>query len=933
MHGVYAPSLVSASFVIASIASFTALELSRRVATLSGPPRLMWLAAGSFAMGSGIWTMHFVGMLAYSMPVAFSYDVWITVGSLLIGIAASAFAIHVASRKFNSNSGFALGAAILGTGIAGMHYTGMAAMQMQARIEYDPLIAAASILVAVFPAYAALKISFTLASASEKSSFRIKAAAALLMGVAIASMHYTGMSAATYVAVDHPAVAAVVDTDSDWMAGIVTVATLLLLGIMHLTLFFHFKLGTQEQLRKNLELAIDERTRELRRSKVKVEREAEVRWRAQREAAHFGRILDESTNEIYTFDAETWLFLKVNKGARANLGYSKEQLLQMTPLDLEPQFSKSSFDAVLEPLRTGVEKSIQFEANHKRADGTCYPVDVILQYTRVTDAPVFVAVIRDISEKKHTHALIKASEARYEAAIELMPDAHIIFDDHGQITSFNAAAEEIFGYVNKDIIGQNISLLTPEPHRSALDDHLRRHHEMGKTKIMGAPREQGMFGCRQDGSEFPISLLVQKFDTDEGVFFSGIIRDVSQRAEVEAHNRHLRAMVEQATDYIAIMNVDQTIVYMNPQAELETGLKFSEIQGRVFDDLNIRRSAPSIYEAAYATLERGEVWTGRMRTESTDGRKTDSDTIMSPLKNESGEMTHYLTIARDITERIQLQEQLAQARQLESIGQLAAGVAHEINTPTQYVGDNTRFLQDAFDDLGNLIDKLAELTAKADTSVPTETLRQMLKDADVEYLRKEIPRAVEQSLEGVSRVTKIVRAMKDFSHPSQEMTSVDLNRAIESTITIAAHEWKYVAKLETDLDPELPWVFCLPGEFNQVILNLLINASHAIAETEEDEAKGTITISTCQVDGWAEIRIADTGSGMPEEVKVRIFDPFFTTKDVGKGTGQGLSIAYTAIVEKHSGTITVVSEPGAGTCFTIRLPLEDKSVDESLVAA
>jgi len=194
-----------------------------------------------------------------------------------------------------------------------------------------------------------------------------------------------------------------------------------------------------------------------------------------------------------------------------------------------------------------------------------------------------------------------------------------------------------------------------------------------------------------------------------------------------------------------------------------------------------------------------------------------------------------------------------------------------------------------------------------------------------------VPRALEQTLEGVERVTKIVRAMKEFSHPAQEMTPLDLNAAIQSTLTVASNEWKYVAELSTDFDPALPPVNCLPGEFNQVILNIIVNAAHAISDVLHKASgdKGVITVTTRKLDGWAEICIADTGTGMPEEVKARIFDPFFTTKEVGKGTGQGLSIAHNVVVNKHAGKIEVDSEPGRGTCFTIRLPLEDPTSVEA----
>ena len=182
-------------------------------------------------------------------------------------------------------------------------------------------------------------------------------------------------------------------------------------------------------------------------------------------------------------------------------------------------------------------------------------------------------------------------------------------------------------------------------------------------------------------------------------------------------------------------------------------------------------------------------------------------------------------------------------------------------------------------------------------------------------------------MEGLERIAKIVRAMKEFSHPSVEKGATDINRAIESTITVARNEWKYVADMVTNFDPDLPPVPCLKGEFNQVILNILVNAAHAIADLSGSgsDVKGTITVSTRHDDQWVETRIADTGPGIPDEIRTKIFDHFFTTKEVGKGTGQGLSIAYNVVVNKHGGTISVDSTVGQGTCFIIRLPILDSN--------
>ena len=281
-----------------------------------------------------------------------------------------------------------------------------------------------------------------------------------------------------------------------------------------------------------------------------------------------------------------------------------------------------------------------------------------------------------------------------------------------------------------------------------------------------------------------------------------------------------------------------------------------------------------------------------------------------PLRDENGMVIGIIGVGFDITERKFAEQRLAQSEHLESIGRLAAGVAHEINTPIQYLNDSVYFIREAMQDLLAHNAKLAAMLP-----APPE------EDEDIEDLKKDLPPALDRVVDGLGRIAEIVRSMKEFSHVDQrEMSRVDLNRAINSTLIIARSEYKYVADVETDFQ-ELPPVTCHGGQINQVVLNLVVNAAHAIA----DKVKGTpemglITVKTCIEDGFAVVSISDTGGGIPEAIRKRIFEPFFTTKEVGKGTGQGLSIAHN-VIKAHGGTLDFVTEIGKGTTFTVRLPL------------
>jgi signal transduction histidine kinase len=300
--------------------------------------------------------------------------------------------------------------------------------------------------------------------------------------------------------------------------------------------------------------------------------------------------------------------------------------------------------------------------------------------------------------------------------------------------------------------------------------------------------------------------------------------------------------------------------------------------------------------------------------------------------------TERVAFVVDISERKHLEQQLRHAQKLEAVGSLAAGMAHEINTPIQFVGDNARFLQDSFHGIADLIDRYEELCEEADQGAVRpellERARTAREKADWAYLRTEVPKALEQMLDGVGRVATIVRAMKEFSHVDQsvEKTAADLNKALESTLVVARNELKFVAEVETHYG-ELPLVMCHLGDLNQVFLNLLVNAAHAIGDAVKGTGeKGRIGVRTKQEEEWVEIAISDTGTGVPERIRERIFDPFFTTKEVGKGSGQGLALARAIVMEKHGGTLTFETEMGKGTTFYVRLPVNSAREAKELVA-
>jgi signal transduction histidine kinase len=290
---------------------------------------------------------------------------------------------------------------------------------------------------------------------------------------------------------------------------------------------------------------------------------------------------------------------------------------------------------------------------------------------------------------------------------------------------------------------------------------------------------------------------------------------------------------------------------------------------------------------------------------------------------ELGERNQQLERELEAIRRLELE--LRQAEKLRAVGQLAAGIAHEINTPIQFVGDSVHFLRSAF---GSILEStlrgralLTALDAGADIGDAREAYRASLEEADADYLLDEAPKAFSHAVEGLNRVAQIVTAMKEFGRPDQrDKTVADINRCVESTLTVAHNELKYAADVTVDLG-NLPLIACYPGDLSQVVLNLLVNAAHAVSDRFGVNERGRIRVETRHEGDSVVIRISDTGSGIAEEHRARLFEPFFTTKALGRGTGQGLAISRSIVVEKHGGSLSFRTELGVGTTFEVRLPI------------
>lgn len=396
------------------------------------------------------------------------------------------------------------------------------------------------------------------------------------------------------------------------------------------------------------------------------------------------------------------------------------------------------------------------------------------------------------------------------------------------------------------------------------------------------------------------------------------------RKKTEDELRTLSAVAEHADESIVILASDGGIAWVNPAFERSRRLRCADITGCRPSEVFRGCDDPAMYRSIAEFVRDGNTWKGRMHTEVADGRVVTEDVVVSPVLREGQPApTGYVMLMHDVTERVALEAQVAQSQKIEAVAQLAAGVAHEINTPAQYVDGNIRFLEGAFATLTETLDKIAaQARSSGNGVVQVADLSRLLEHSEIGYLRTEVPLAIRQTIEGISRVSNIVQSMKELTEPAPDFVPVNLNAVIEGAVEVARNEWVDIADIRLELDPDLPFVPCRPESINQVVINLLANAACAIAENSAARGAGSghIVVATRKVVAGVEISVTDDGVGMTEAVQKRIFDPFFTTRPVGKGSGRGLAVVH-SVITKHGGSISVDSAPGRGSCFRCRLSL------------
>jgi len=648
------------------------------------------------------------------------------------------------------------------------------------------------------------------------------------------------------------------------------------------------------------------------------------------------RAITENADELIAVTDRRGTILYTSPAYQKHLGYSPDDLAGAHLLEhVHPDDREMIRRRSKHAMEPGTNTNVQIRLQHK--DGSWRTVDSHGSIVRNAQNGVerFVTTSRIIDEWLAARVILEEREEQLQLILDSTAEAIFGIDRDGNCTFCNTAFLRVLQYQSVDeLLGKNIHLLI---HHSRNDGSTYPIEECAIYKALAHGEEIRVDGevlWRADGTSFPAeywSHPVLKNGEIVGLVVTFI--DITERKNAEAHLREAHKESELVINSVPtiLIGLDTSgrITQWNLAAREVFGLVPADVRGKSLLNCGIKWLDQDIEAKIYEWLDAKSVCRVDNIHFQKDGETRLLGFTVTPVEFANQSASAVLIIGADTTQRKAMEEQLRQSQKLEAIGQLAAGIAHEINTPTQFVGDNTTFIKDSWQTISSLLKEAKGIREEiAVGPLGAEKLAhfgEAWDAADFDYLESEVPRAIDQTLEGIKRVANIVKAMKEFSHPGSELKKpIDINHAIETTLTVARNEWRYVADVKTYFG-ELPMVPCLAGEFNQAILNLIINAAHAIGDVVGHGAgkKGLITLRTRRDGEWVEISIQDTGIGIPESIASRVFEPFFTTKAVGRGTGQGLTLVHGVVVKKHGGKIWFETKEKKGTTFFIRLPLND----------
>lgn len=574
----------------------------------------------------------------------------------------------------------------------------------------------------------------------------------------------------------------------------------------------------------------------------------------------------------------------------------------------------------------------------------------------------------DLTDFQHVQSMLFSMGSLLRQIVDGAPVAVYVLDREHRVTHWNAACERLTGRAADEMVGCTEHWRAfwdqPRPHLADIiidgGDPLAADLDLGgvaqpSTLVSGAYELEVNFSEPvPEGRWLHFTVAPLRDMAGNGTGAIVTLQDVSQRRRAEDElTRRLERMVAKRSAELAaharmmdafVDNAPMGVVQADRARIRRSNRRMTEIFGPAPEGgdngLNAREfyfhaeDLDALQQAAFGRLGRGEPVHHEMWMHHADGHKlwvqlnafrvdlNDPDMACWWMVQDRTEVRTAQEALHQRFEELkatnqkleQAQNQLLQQDKMASIGQLAAGVAHEINNPVGFVSSNLHTLRQYIESLLRLVDAQARAAAAPGDAALQDLLRRTEDEVELDYLKEDLPQLLDESADGLARVKKIVQDLKDFSRvDNSDWQQADLNAGLESTLNVVRNEVKYKAEVVKRLGV-LPLVTCLAGQLNQVFMNLIVNASHAIAE------RGTITLSSGAQDGWAWVQVDDDGCGMTEEVRRRVFEPFFTTKDVGKGTGLGLSLSF-SIIKRHGGRIQLRSTPGLGSRFRVWVPV------------
>ncbi|MEZ7197093.1 PAS domain S-box protein [Pseudodesulfovibrio karagichevae] len=586
-------------------------------------------------------------------------------------------------------------------------------------------------------------------------------------------------------------------------------------------------------------------------------------------------------------------------------------------------------DAVVEVIGgEGRQNEIPVRMADGRVGFVSWTVKLVMDQGRPAE---LLCIGNDATRIHKANTAQKESEERFRGLAKASPVAIIITDIAGNLLYANEKMHELTRATAVQLAGQGwLNSVHREDRKLVWKHWLER---------VGPATDKVELRLMSGNGEFVWVLWqVVEMGNARGETAGNIhtFTDITEIKEAQLAMSRLTAAIDQAAEVIVMTDLKGTMTYVNPAFEAVSGFSRAEAVGRTPGILAGGEHSRDFFSDMWETITGGKVWKGRIVNRRKNGERYTLESSIGPIRNHAGELIGFVGVGRDISQQLVVESQLRQSQKLESIGELAAGIAHEINTPTQYVTSNLQFLHDSCVTYTKAIERCRELigfVAEHPDLFPDagfrERARAAMDEDEMTYLAEDVPAALDESAAGLKRIAEIVRSIKQLAHPGELAKAFhDLNEIVRNAITVSTNEWKYVAGMEFVPDEGLAPVFCLKGEVGQVVLNLIVNAAHAIeSKLKGGEGQGTITIRTRSERGFAVLEVTDTGTGMSREVAAKAFDPFFTTKEVGKGTGQGLAIAHNVVVGMHGGRIEIDTVEGQGTTFSVRLPFEEPPAD------